>query len=366
MMRLLSLFFASMFSTLVFTDAMARGNASAPEDGRSGTAWASLGLAVCGNGTPESGEDCDDGNTDPGDCCSPTCQYESAATECRPAAGICDAPDNCDGAGACTADAKLTSECRAAATVCDIAEVCDGVSDDCPPDLFLPAGTECRPATGVCDPAWFCDGVSPDCYPVIYPLPILCRASTGVCDPEERCAGMGSSCPPDIVFPPGTVCRASSGLCDIAEVCNEWADCPADFYEPPTTECRASAGGCDIAENCTGADGDCPADASITACIDDDSCCPDGCSAADDNDCLEVPALSLRGLTLCLLILAAGGIVLLRQRGASRSAKAVTSAVVIAFALAAVVGESAYRSQSPPGTKSCLATHQPAARAENG
>ena len=282
------------------------------------TAWASLGPALCGNGVAESGEDCDDGNTDPGDCCSPTCQYESAATVCRQAAGVCDAPDNCDGAGACTADVKLTSECRAAASAYDAEEFCDGVSPDCPPDLFLPAGTVCRASAGVCDPAWFCDGVSHDCDPLIFPLPIVCRASTGVCDPEEVCDGLG--CPPDIIFPPGTVCRASSGLCDIAEVCDESAMCPAD--------------------------------ASITACIDDDSCCPEACSAEDDNDCLEIPALSLRGLALCFLILVGGGIVLLRRRGASRSAKAVTSAVVIAFALGAVVGDSAYRPQSPPGTGS--------------
>ena len=284
---------------------------SAPEVGRWDTAWASLELAPCGNGLVEGSEECDDGNTEPSDCCSPTCQYESAATVCRQAAGVCDAPDNCDGAGTCTADAKLTVECRAAASACDAEEFCDGVSPDCPPDLFLPAGTVCRASAGVCDPAWFCDGVSHDCDPLIFPLPIVCRASTGVCDPEEVCDGLG--CPPDMIFPPGTVCRASSGLCDIAEVCDESAMCPADAYEPPTSECRASAGGCDIAENCTGLTVDCPADASITACIDDDSCCPEGCSAEDDNDCLEIPAQPapalppwMLGLLAALLLLAVG------------------------------------------------------------
>ena len=127
-----------------------------------------------------------------------------------------------------------------------------------------------------------CDGVSHDCYLyVVLPPFIVCRASTGACDPEEVCDYVSPQCPPDIVFPPGTVCRASSGICDIAEVCDGGPECPAD--------------------------------ASVTACIDGDGCCPDGCSAGDDDDCLEVPALSLRGLALCLLILAAGGIVLLRQ-----------------------------------------------------
>jgi cysteine-rich repeat protein len=221
-------------------DAMARASGSAQEGGRWDTAWASLELAVCGNGVVEPGEDCDDGNTVPGDCCLPTCEFESTDTECRAAAGVCDVPDHCDGAGACTADAKHTSECRAAAGICDLADYCDGVAVEC------------------------------------------------------------------------------------------------------------------------------PADASVTECIDDDGCCPDGCSAADDDDCLQVPPLSWHGLALCFLLLAGGGIVPLRRGRASRSAKAVTSAVVIALALGAGVGDSAYRPESSPGTGSCLATHQPGADAKGG
>src|SRR5262249_25783297 len=33
-------------------------------------------VPVCGNGVIDSGEECDDGNTDAGDGCSPTCQIE--------------------------------------------------------------------------------------------------------------------------------------------------------------------------------------------------------------------------------------------------------------------------------------------------
>src|SRR5262249_27678621 len=42
--------------------------------------------ACCGDGVIEPGEQCDDGNTDNGDCCSATCQFEPAGTTCRPAA----------------------------------------------------------------------------------------------------------------------------------------------------------------------------------------------------------------------------------------------------------------------------------------
>ena len=119
-MRPLGLFFASMFSMLAFTVPAQ----AAP---------------VCGNSVVESGEDCDDGNTDPGDCCSPTCQYESTATVCRPAAHICDA-----------------------------AEFCDGVSDNCP-IIDLPANGLPCPDGNLCNGdeicvGWVCvAGVPPDC-----------------------------------------------------------------------------------------------------------------------------------------------------------------------------------------------------------
>ena len=51
----------------------------------------------CGDGVVEPGEDCDDGNTADGDCCSATCQFEPAGTACG---GGCD-PGTCDGAGVC-------------------------------------------------------------------------------------------------------------------------------------------------------------------------------------------------------------------------------------------------------------------------
>jgi cysteine-rich repeat protein len=54
-----------------------------------------VGIPVCGDGLLQSGEACDDGNTDDGDCCSSICQIESASTVCRPAVGVCDVPELC-------------------------------------------------------------------------------------------------------------------------------------------------------------------------------------------------------------------------------------------------------------------------------
>jgi len=71
-----------------------------------------LRAASCGDGFLDGGEDCDDGNTDAGDCCSASCAFEAAASPCS-GASLCAATGVCDGAGACVAAPRGT--CRAAA-----------------------------------------------------------------------------------------------------------------------------------------------------------------------------------------------------------------------------------------------------------
>jgi cysteine-rich repeat protein len=60
----------------------------------------SLGFAVCGNSITEAGEECDDGNTIDGDCCSSTCDSEPVGGACADDFVGCTI-DTCDGAGAC-------------------------------------------------------------------------------------------------------------------------------------------------------------------------------------------------------------------------------------------------------------------------
>jgi cysteine-rich repeat protein len=57
--------------------------------------------AVCGDGTVSPGEQCDDGNTASGDCCSPTCQYDVAGSACD-LTNVC-ATSACNGSGVCVA-----------------------------------------------------------------------------------------------------------------------------------------------------------------------------------------------------------------------------------------------------------------------
>ena len=255
-------------------------------------ALTSSGAAVCGNSVLESGETCDDGNTDSGDCCSPSCQLEPNGTVCRVAADVCDTVESCDGisdacpsdafepitteclgsAGACDAadfcdglnaacpaDLKLTSECRGIADLCDVAESCDGISDDCPSDGFEPVTTECRGSAGACDAADFCDGSNAAC-PVDLKLTSECRGVADGCDVAESCDGILDDCPSDAFEPVTTECRGAAGACDAADFCDgSSAVCPADLKL--TSECRASADLCDVAESCDGILDDCPNDA---------------------------------------------------------------------------------------------------------
>ena len=200
--------------------------------------------SVCGDGVLDAGEQCDDGGTAAGDCCSATCQFESAITSCRAAAGACDLAETCDGTSAiCPSDEKLTSVCRTAAGECDVAESCDGVTDTCPGDAVESAITSCRAAAGACDLAETCDGTSAIC-PSDEKLTSVCRTAAGECDVAESCDGVTDTCPSDQFDPV---------LCDDGVYCNGDETCNAGLCEtgsPPL--CTGSTPLCDEAiGNCS-------------------------------------------------------------------------------------------------------------------
>ena len=77
---------------------------------------------TCGNGMlDDPGEQCDDGNFANGDCCSSTCQFESAGAPC-PDANVCNGDETCDGAGNCNPGSVLD---------CDDGNLC--TQDSCNP-----------------------------------------------------------------------------------------------------------------------------------------------------------------------------------------------------------------------------------------
>ncbi|HZR84182.1 MAG TPA: myxococcus cysteine-rich repeat containing protein [Candidatus Binatia bacterium] len=78
---------------------------------------------LCGNGQLDPGEQCDDGNTASGDCCSATCHFEAAGSSCPDDGDAC-TTEQCDGAGTCQHAALPDSD---GDLVCDQQDRCTNV-----------------------------------------------------------------------------------------------------------------------------------------------------------------------------------------------------------------------------------------------
>ena len=165
----------------------------------------------------------------------------------------------------CPADTFLpdTTECRAAVGDCDVAEKCTGSAAACPVDGYKPSGAACGDPDGTgCNAPDSCDG-SGACVNRFKPDTTVCRSAAGDCDVAENCTGSSAVCPTDAFKASNVVCRAAAGQCDVVENCTGLAAvCPTDAKS--TAECRASVGDCDVAETCDGVSNDCPSDVSDT------------------------------------------------------------------------------------------------------
>jgi fibronectin type 3 domain-containing protein len=132
----------------------------------------------------------------------------------------------------------------------------------------VPTGTVCRPAVGLCDVAEVCDGINATCPADKFALgDTVCREAVGDCDIAESCTGASPECPDDVLRSAGAICRVSAGPCDVAESCSGTEpECPVDGMAPAQTVCNESTDGnlCDPAEKCTGSDVACPEDAIYT------------------------------------------------------------------------------------------------------
>jgi len=199
---------------------------------------------VCGNGIPETGEDCDDGNTDDGDCCSSTCSFEASGDPCDDG-DVC-TDNECDGAGACLPVSNNSAPC-------DDGVFCNG-TDTCD------AGA-CTSHAG--DP---CSGGA-DCADV-------CDEGAGSCN-----TAAGTSCTDD-----GNVC--TNDECDGAGACvhpNNTASCDDGLFCTDTDVCSGGA--------CTGSGDPCAGGADCQTTCDDvaDACLdPAGTACTDDgNTCTD-------------------------------------------------------------------------------
>jgi cysteine-rich repeat protein len=122
-----------------------------------GTLTGSIAGTKCNNGVLDASEDCEDGNTAAGDCCSPTCQFDAAGAACTPDTNSC-TPDVCDGAGQCqhlvdpgangmpcASDANPCTD-----DICNASGECTHPATTDPCDDFNPCTTQDTCAAGTC------------------------------------------------------------------------------------------------------------------------------------------------------------------------------------------------------------------------
>ena len=136
------------------------------------------GAAVCGNNIIEGGEQCDDGNTLNGDCCSSTCQYEAAGSTCNDGL-FCSINDACNGIGACVAGGAL--DCSALNNVCNVG-TCNEASDSCvvnPLPNNTQTGNTC--SIGACQANAVCISGAESCTPGT-PTAEICDNIDNDCD----------------------------------------------------------------------------------------------------------------------------------------------------------------------------------------
>lgn len=109
----------------------------------------------CGNGTTDPGEQCDDGNTSDGDCCSSTCGLALSGTVCR-----------------------------AAGDECDLVETCSGESGLCPADAFAAGGMACADDGDACT-SDACDGSGACVH-----APLSDGDGDTICDARDACTNV--------------------------------------------------------------------------------------------------------------------------------------------------------------------------------
>ncbi len=183
-------------------------------------------LAVCGNSIVDFGEDCDDGNTADGDCCSSLCLYELLGSPCGDQTDApCDHPDTCDGAGACLDNLEpdatpcedgqfctvgqicLSGSCQGGTDPCTNPELphCDEQSDQC---------VECL-INEHCEDGVFCDGAE--------------QCVNGTCETDGDPCDDGVACTDDSCNEATNTCTnaANDANCDDGLFCNGPETCNA-------------------------------------------------------------------------------------------------------------------------------------------
>jgi len=118
----------------------------------------------CSNGMIDPGEECEDGNTAAGDCCSPVCRFDPVGAACTTDSMACTL-DVCDGAGHCqhppaAAGATCESDLNACTDdLCDAAGLCTHPANTATCDDF----NACTTADGCASASCVGGPIAPEC-----------------------------------------------------------------------------------------------------------------------------------------------------------------------------------------------------------
>ncbi len=194
-------------------------------------------------------------------------------------AGVCDAPDVCDGNGTCIDKKREGFICRRQAGACDIAEECDGINNQCPTNIFAAQGSICGlDNLGSCRNDGTCDRVNPcpgatsqiDADGDNWVVQCDCDDNNPAIYPGTSCDSDSLECTFDICSPEATgqclhealpvnfACGAGpTDSCDAQDTCNSLNQC-VDNVDPATFICRVQDHQCDLIEFCDGVNKACP------------------------------------------------------------------------------------------------------------
>lgn len=239
-----------------------------------------------GDGAVE--DTCGDGLLQPNETCDPMLPKDSP--------GSC--PTTCDDDEACTLDELTGSpdECNVACRS-TVIEVCANNDGCCPSACSAETDTDCDDTAvcgdGILAPAESCDpGITSGegACPTIDDCPINTCA-------VPRVAGSRANCDAACVDIPIQSCTDGDGCCPSACASTNDDDCMAmcgNAIVDPGERCDGNCPmDCDDGNPCTddtmeGTPGTCDVrcvNTPISACVDNDQCCPSTCNSGTDNDC---------------------------------------------------------------------------------
>jgi subtilisin family serine protease len=252
---------------------------------------------VCGNGTLEANEQCDDGNQSAADCCTSLCKGANNGASCDDGSK-CTSNDTCQ-AGACSGPAVVCAPvdqchdagiCNPASGVCSTPARMDGAACNdgsvCTQNETCQGGTCVGGSAVICTPSDSCHDVG------------VCNPSNGTCSNPAKMDGAscndGNACTQNDSCQAGTCAGTNAVTCAALDQCHDVGTCsPANGIctNPP----KVNGTSCNDGNPCTQTDtcqaGTCTGANAVTCAAQDQCHSPGTCDPANGT-CTNPPKMN--------------------------------------------------------------------------